>query len=75
MGKPGWNKACQCGSIACALTLDLVSGSWVRASASPQTRSLPLPVKNGEREQTEDVAQLITHHRNGLQRPALAATV
>lgn len=27
MGKPGWNKACQCGSIACALTLDFFESS------------------------------------------------
>jgi hypothetical protein len=32
----------------------------------PQTRSLPLPVKNGEREPTEYVAPLIIPHRNAL---------
>jgi hypothetical protein len=50
-----------------------VRGKPVECAFAPHPS--PLPVKNGEREQTEYVALLISHHRNGLQRPALAATV
>jgi hypothetical protein len=39
-------------------------GKPVEWSSAPHPN--PLPVKNGEREQAESAAQLITFHRNAL---------